>query len=313
LQKLPIVKNHHEYLSLLTPHAFSKFDFSGFDVVLSVTSAEAKFTKLHKKTLHICYCLTPTRYLWSQKNHYESLGFKGKLLKLTGPISRANDFEASQRVDHFIAISTYIKKQIKKYYKRDSQIIFPPVSLGVEAQDFTPLQINTPFYLIVSRLVSYKRIDLAIKACNQLDRNLVIIGSGQQESKLKKMAGKKVKFVRDLTDEQLASYYMQCRGLIFPGVEDFGIVPVEAQSFGKPVIAYGKGGVLDTIIDGKTSLLFSDQSTKSLKEAILKFEKINFSENACKKQAQNFSQEKFLKNIKQKVEELWQKHNQTFL
>lgn len=307
LQKLPLAKSHHQFLSLFTPNAFSKFNFNEFDIVLSITSAEAKYIKTSGKTRHVCYLLTPTRYLWSQKKLYESQGFKGKILSLTAPFSRMKDFEASQQVDNFVAISSYIQKQIKKYYKKDSQVIFPPVSLSKAELDCNAsFKTQKPFYLVVSRLEKYKRIDLAIEACNQLNKNLVVIGSGTAEKSLKKLAGKTIKFIKNLTDEELASYYKECQALLFCQIEDFGIVSVETQSFGKPVIAFGRGGVLDTVIDKKTGLFFEQQTVESLVAAIKKFETLEFSPEVCRKQARKFSKDSFKSQIKSYIEKLVQ-------
>jgi len=305
LQKLPFAKAHHQWLSLLTPHAFASFDFSQFDIVLSITSAEAKFINTDPGTKHICYCLTPTRYLWSQKDDYGKQGIAGKVLTITSPISRIKDYQAAAQIDHFISISTYVKNQVKKYYGRESEVIYPPVEIK---QLKTQKPTVNDYYLVVSRLVSYKKIDLAIAACNKLNKKLVIVGKGSQEKKLRQISSNKIKFVGQLTDEQLAGYYMYCKALIFPGKEDFGIVPVEAQAYGKPVIAYGKGGILDTVIDGETGVFFEKQTVSSLCRTIEKFEKLNFSLQVCKQTALKFSKIRFKQKIETEINNIYNKH-----
>ncbi|NMB57495.1 glycosyltransferase family 4 protein [Candidatus Beckwithbacteria bacterium] len=303
LNRISFFRNHHEILPFLTPMAFSQFDFSQFDVVLSVTSAEAKNLTIGSKTLHVCYCLTPTRYLWSHSKEYQKEGLKGKILSIFLPSLRKNDLHASKKVDQFLAISNQVKQRIKKYYQRESKIIYPPVDLNFSKLD-EKIQDHI-FYLVVSRLVPYKRIDLAIKACNKLSRNLIIIGTGSEEAKLKNLAGKTVKFLGYLTDKELYGYYKHCRALLFPGEEDFGITPVEAQSFGAPVIAYGKGGLLETVINGKTGLFFSKQTEKSLIEAILKFEQMKLEKEDCIKNSQKFNKSRFKKEIEAEINLLY--------
>jgi len=302
LQYIPLAKNHHQLLSLLTPAAFSRFDFSQYDIVISITSAEAKYIKVPNSVKHVCYCLTPTRYLWSQKYIYEKMGLKGKILKLSAPLSRMQDFEKVVKIDNIVSISTYVKKQIAKYYRRESEPIFPPVDFITQNKIIEPL--IKDYYLVVSRLVSYKRIDLAIRACQELKRKLVIVGEGENKEELKRIAGDQIKFVGHLTDGELAGYYMHCKALLFPGIEDFGIVPLEAQFFGKAVIAYGKGGVLDTIINEKTGLFFYEQNSESLIQAILKFEQKHFDNQECKKNADKFNKTNFKQRIKKYIENI---------
>ena len=183
--------------------AFRSFDFSDYDVVLSITSAEAKFIKTNNKQLHICYCLTPTRYLWSHLADYQNQGFKGLILKLFKTILQKQDLVAASKVNQFIAISKTVKARIKKYYHRDSLVIYPPVNFPkLKFQSQKPKENN--YYLLVSRLVPYKRVDLAIKACNELDRNLIVVGVGTELKSLKKIAGSKIKFISHLTDKGLS-------------------------------------------------------------------------------------------------------------
>ncbi|MEK7451049.1 MAG: glycosyltransferase, partial [Patescibacteria group bacterium] len=303
-------------------------------------------------TLHICYCLTPTRYLWSAYNDY----FKNPYFKfISKPVVaylRTWDKIAAQRPDTYLAISKEVQKRIKKYYNRDSEVVYPPVEFGrglthvprdarsSSSQNFKsflrslseslpsakiPNSIGStfsslgsdqpaPYFLIVSRLVPYKRIGLAIKTFNKLKMPLKIIGTGSELRKLKAIAKSNIEFLGYLTQEELVGYYKGCQALIFPGIEDFGLTILEAQSFGKPVIAFRGGGALETIIDGKTGIFFNKQTVESLSNAIGQFN--NFQPKAdpplaetidpkeCINQAQKFNFRDFKKNFMQKVEEL---------
>lgn len=311
LQYLPQATLHHEWLAWLTPLAFAKLDFSSFDIVISVTSAEAKNIQVSPQTLHVCYCLTPTRYLWSAKTLYENQGIRGLGLRLLGPWLRAGDYHAAQKPDLMLAISRTVKARIKKYYGRESVVIYPPV----ETKKFSHITGEAPkmpvgkkaFYLIVSRLVAYKKIDLAIRAFNRLKKPLVIVGKGEREETLRRLAGPTIFFTGQLTDEELVSYYQSCRAVVFPGEEDFGLVAVEAQAAGKAVVGYREGGIGETVIHGKTGWLFSKQTPAALEKAIIEFETKKFSAVDCRKQAQKFDKIRFQKQFKILVEAQWQK------
>ncbi|MCL4378101.1 MAG: glycosyltransferase [Actinobacteria bacterium] len=289
LQKLPFAKSSHELYAVLMPMAFESFDFSNYDLVISVTSEAAKGIITKPNTIHICYMLTPTRYLWSGYDLY----FKNFLLRfLSKPVVsylRSWDKIASKRPDKIIAISTEVSKRIKKYYDRNSEIIFPPVDEFKENSK----EENLGYFLIVSRLVYYKRIDIAIKAFNKLNLPLKIIGIGSEEESLKKLANSNIEFLGNLTDEKLSVYYKNCRGLIFPGVEDFGLVMVEAQSFGKPVISFKGGGATDIIREGITGEFFETQTPESLIGILEKFESTSYNSNLCRENALRFSFENF--------------------
>jgi glycosyltransferase involved in cell wall biosynthesis len=317
LNKIPFLKTRHELLPWITPFAFELFDFSAYDLVISVTSAEAKSIITAPHTTHICYCLTPTRYLWSHTASYQKQGYKGKLLKLLAPSMRKTDYLSAQRPDYMLAISNEVSQRIQKYYKRPTEVIYPPVvELSRKTSKIISKPANKPsatsnlpqdYYLLVARLVSYKRIDLAIKACLQLDKNLIIIGIGSQQSYLKTLAGPKVIFEQDLTDEQLSHYYMHCRAVIFPGHEDFGIVPVEAQMHGKPVIAFHRGGAGETVIHNQTGILFTKQTVKSLKAAILQAEKKKFSAATCLENARKYSKKRFQSEFKKYISSIYKR------
>ncbi len=301
LQKIPILKNHHELMGWLMPVAFEQFDFSEYDLVLSVTSEAAKGIITGTKTLHVCYMLTPTRYLWSGYDEY----FKNKILKFISfpfiSYLKIWDKIAAQRPDVLISISSEVKNRIKKYYDRDSEIIFPPVEiirshrkkLLLRGPSAASHNFFDDTYLIVSRLVKYKKVDLVIDVFNELKLPLVIVGTGSEEFRLKLKAKKNITFLGNITDNELAKVYQNAKAFLMPQNEDFGITSVEAQSFGVPVIAYRKGGALDTVIDGKTGIFFDDQNKESLKQAIAKFDTISFNSGYLITNAKNFSKENF--------------------
>jgi glycosyltransferase involved in cell wall biosynthesis len=294
LQKFPLAKSNHEYLAPFMPLAFESFDFSDFDLVISVTSEAAKGVRTKPSTLHICYCLTPTRYLWSHYDEY----FKSNILRvLTRPFInslRKWDKVAANRPDKIIAISTEVKERIRKYYGRDSEIIFPPANIPL-----THISRGNrgKYYLVVSRLVGYKRVDLAIKAFNKLKLPLVIIGTGRDEQKLESMSNENIKFIGEVSETELQKYYLGAKALIMSQEEDFGIVSVEAQSFGVPVIAYKKGGTLDTVIPDKTGVFFDEQTPKNLIDTIKRFEKMRFVVDNLYTNARRFSKEIFKRQI----------------
>jgi glycosyltransferase involved in cell wall biosynthesis len=290
VQQLPYAKKAHEFYPLFMPGAFETFQFDEYDLVISVTSEAAKGIITKPQTIHICYCLTPTRYLWSGYQEY----FTSKLSRIFAfpAISYLRKWEkvGASRPDAFIAISAEVKDRISKYYSRNSEVIHPPVSLVSEKKRRVKRE---EYYLVVSRLVSYKRIDLAIRACNQLKRKLVIVGTGSQEKKLKSIAGPTITFVGSVTENQLKEYYAKCKAFLFPGREDFGITMVEAMSYGAPVIAYSQGGALDIIVADKTGVLFDEQNTESLVAAMRKFEKMSFLPAVLMEQAELFSKDIF--------------------
>ncbi|MBU0572163.1 glycosyltransferase [Patescibacteria group bacterium] len=300
LQKIPFTKDKHELLGTFTPIAFENLDLTGFDLIISVTSEAAKGVIVQPPTKHICYCLTPTRYLWSGYDIY----FRNPLLKLISkPVVdylRVWDKIAAQRPDKMIAISHAVQKRIKKYYNRPSEVIFPPVELDFFKNNFSNKngkEKREKFFLVVSRLVPYKMVDLAVSAFNELGLPLIIVGTGSEEEKLKNMAKSNIKFVGHLTDTKLADYYKKCAAFIFPQEEDFGIVALEAQAAGAPVIAYKAGGALDTVIEGKTGVFFDKQNKKSLIKAVKKFEKLSFNQKDLIKNAERFSKERFKREI----------------
>lgn len=294
LDQLPLTKRRHEAFPYLMPLAFESFSFDDYDAVISVTSEAAKGIITKPQTFHLCYCLTPTRYLWSGYEDY----FQGKVFRFLSQTIvsylRKWDKIAAQRPDAYLAISKNVRQRIKKYYGRKSEVVYPPINLTKWRMG---KQEPADYFLLVSRLVPYKKTDLVVKAFNQLGLSLKIAGLGNQLRRLKRMAKKNIEFLGELTDQELLSYYQKCQAVIFPQAEDFGLVPLEAQACGRPVIAYQGGGALETVIEGKTGLFFSPQTVGGLKEAIKRFDTASFNPGVCRQNAERFSQERFKKEI----------------
>lgn len=304
LQKLPrALRYKHQLWPVLRARAFRKLDLSNYDIVISAASAEAKAVNARPGAVHICYCHTPTRYYWSHYREYKKepgFGWLDPVIKLALPpfvhFMRRADLRAAKGVDHFIANSHEVQWRIKRYYKREAEVIYPPV----ETTRLRPLKAirKEDFYLIVGRQIPYKRIDLAIRACNILRKKLVVIGKGSEHHRLTKIAGPTIQFLTDVDDEAIVSYFQRAKAFLHPQLEDFGIVPVEAMSAGTPVIAYGQGGALDSVIPGKTGVFFDPQSIEALVNAIKDFEKQHFSSATIIQHAQAFSEERFIREIR---------------
>jgi glycosyltransferase involved in cell wall biosynthesis len=279
LQRIPGAKTFHRHFLFLQPFALEQFDLSEYDLVISSESGPAKGVITSPKTCHICYCHSPMRYIWDLYSEYRrAMRFPvGHVFALTAHYLRLWDHASASRVDYFVANSRFIASRIRKYYGRESTVIHPPVEVSAGKISGH----RGGYYIAIGRLVEYKRFDLAIAACAQLGRPLKIIGSGPHEKALRRMAGPTVEFLGPLSDAELRKNLAGCRALLFPGEEDFGIVPIEAQSFGKPVIAYASGGVLETIrgifpnearLENPTGVFFRERSVSGLTEAMLEFE-----------------------------------------
>lgn len=307
LQRFAITHTAHEKLAPLMPFVFESFDFSSYDLVISVTSESAKGIITHPPTRHICICLTPTRYLWSgYKEYFSNSAFQVISFPIVWYL-RNWDIQASSRPDKIISISKAVQKRVKRFYKRDSALIFPPVTFDVAPKKPKDFYSNEPFFLIVSRLVKYKKIDLAIKAFKKLNKKLVVIGTGHEEEYLKRTAGENVTFLGFVADPELAWFYKNCQALIFPGREDFGIVMVEAQLFGKPVIAFRGGGALDIVKEKKTGVFFDKQTPQSLIEVLKKFRTDTYNSKDCIANAKTFSQSAFSKSVTSAVRDILKK------
>ena len=296
LQGKKMVTDHKKYFPLM-PFAFESFNLKDYDVILSSSTSCAKGARKRKDALHICYINTPMRYAYEFKGEYLNgmNPIKKFLVNILLFFMRIWDKHNNKRIDYFIANSSEIKRRVKNTYNRDSVVINPPVRCKL----FNISETDGDYYFIVSRFVPYKRFDLAVQACKELGRKLVVIGDGPEREKMEKIADgdPNITFMGRQPDDVLKKYMSECKALLFPGLEDFGIVPVEAMACGRPVIAYGKGGALDTVIDGKTGILFKEQTVESLKEAILKFETMTFDKQEIRKHALEFDEEAFKKKI----------------
>ena len=313
IQKMPFaLKKYRNFLPFF-PAAIESFDLSEYDLVLSSSHCVAKGAKKNPNALHICYCYTPVRYVWKFFDEYSSKDnpIKRFLIRKVMDGIKKWDLNSNKMVDCFVAISDNIKNRIKFYYNRDSDVIYPPVdtlSSSISSRD-------DGYYLIVSALVPYKRVDLAVNAFSKSGRCLIVIGDGGEMGSLKKCAAKNVEFLGWVDDKKLREYYSNCSALIFPGDEDFGIVPLEAQLRGKPVIAFKKGGVLETVIpyDGSgkgTGIFFDEQTESSLNKAVELFEKEKkvFRPENIRANAERFNRGRFKREIEEYISDKWEEH-----
>ncbi|MBX4211492.1 MAG: glycosyltransferase [Candidatus Yanofskybacteria bacterium] len=288
LQNLPFGKKYHHAFSPLMPMAVEQFDFSNFDVVLSISHSFAKGIITKPGTRHVCYCLTPPRYLWDDSHKYvQEFQYSSIVKKFIPPFLsylRVWDREASLRPDELVSISQFVKGRINKYYNRSSEIIYPPV----DAQKFKVAEWVDDYFLMVGRLVTYKKFDMVINVFNNLGWPLKIVGTGIELQRLKKIAGPTIEFLGQVEDEKLPDLYARARALIFPQEEDFGIVPLEAMASGRPVIAFAGGGALETVVDGKTGVFFHEQNEESLELTLKNFDHRQFDPELCRTQAEKF-------------------------
>lgn len=309
LDRMPGIHRHHQPYLPLYPVAWSGLDLSDYDVILSNKSGFCHGVQHAEKTLHICYCLAPTRYVWQLDAYMarENLGGVARAgLRPLVEMMKRWDYAAAQRVDYFIAISTEIQERIQTYYNRDSIVIYPPV----ETSRFTPVPANEvgDYYLIVSRLIPYKRIDLAVQAATRLNLPLKIGGKGRDLERLKEMAGPTVEFLGYVPDENLPGLMARCKAFLFPGLEDFGITPVQAQAAGRPVIAYRGGGALDTVIPGKTGEFFNDMTVDSIANALQAFDATRYDAEAIRAHALRFDRDVFTQELTDFVTTRWDAH-----
>lgn len=301
MQRMPFVKNHHQPFLPLYPHAFERMDLRAYDLVVSDSSAFAKGIVTREDALHICYCHTPMRWAWTYDDYVERERLGRVARTFLPPFItwlRNWDYATAARVDYFVANSPVVAARIAKYYRREAVVIPPPV----ETSRFYVAPQPEDYFLIVSRLVPYKRIDLAVKAFTMLGLPLRIIGSGRDERELRRSAGKNIQFLGRLGDDEVRSQLARCRALIFPGEEDFGITPVEAQASGRPVIAYAAGGALASVIEGSTGIFFSQQTPESLAEAVMSFRDEYFNPQAIRRHAEEFDTQRFMRRFTQFVE-----------
>jgi glycosyltransferase involved in cell wall biosynthesis len=307
LDRLPGIHQHHQRYLPLYPLAWGGLDLSDYDLILSNKSGFCHGVKKGPRSLHICYCLAPTRYVW-QFEHYaarENLG-RGPKLAVGAflPWLRWWDYQAAQTVDHFIAISRDIQARIRQFYGRDSTIIYPPVEV---AERFQPAKVSKggDYFLSLGRLVPYKRVDLAVQACTRLGLPLKVGGTGRDIDRLRGMAGPTVEFLGYVPDADLPDLFAHCRAFLFPGYEDFGITPVQAQAAGRPVIAYAAGGALDTVIEGQTGAFFYEQSVESLMAALQNFDPGAYQAEAIRQQALQFDRARHEAQLRAFIERAW--------
>lgn len=293
IQKIPFLKHSYKQLLPLYPIAFEQFDFSGFDLVISHTTRFAKSIITKPSTKHICFCHTPPRFLWHFSGIKENLFLKPYFSKL-----RIFDQILAKRVDTFLAGSGNAKIRIKKVYGKDSVILYPFVD-DIFFQ--SNLSFDGGYFLIISRLNDYKKVGLAVGAFNDLGVNLKIVGRGPEESNLKQEAKQNIEFLGKVSNELLVDLIAGCKALIVPGEEDFGLVSLEAQAMGKPVIAFRSHGLEETVIEKKTGMFFDKQMTQDLKEALNKFENLSFNSKDSIENAEKFKFENFKKNLLEKL------------
>lgn len=308
LQALPLARRHHRYFPLLMPLAAEQLDLRGFDVVLSASHSFGKGVITGPDTLHIVYCFTPTRYVWDDSHRYVREFSRSPFFRRLAPLGlsyiRRWDYFAAQRPDIYLTLSAYVARRIEKYYGRSAQVIPPPVEVDRFAARYDP-DGTGDYYLIVSRLVPYKRVDLAIEACEKLGRRLKIAGSGPEEAELRSKAGTSTEFLGFVSDAELPALYGGAKALLFPQEEDFGITPLEAAASGKPTVAYRAGGALETIIENKTGIFFDHQSVGDVMAAIRRFETQTWDPFSIRRHALSFSKEHFLRRMEEVVHTEW--------
>jgi glycosyltransferase involved in cell wall biosynthesis len=301
MQHLPGVTRKHQAYLPCYPIAFESFDLSGYDLVISNSSAWCKGVITPPETVHVCYCLTPMRWAWRYREYVEREGF-GRLIRLGLPAAmtalRVWDVASAQRVDHFLAISQAVANRVRKFYRRQAEVIYPPVETG----RFSTTRPPGDYYLIVSRLVPYKRVDLAVEAFGRLGLPLKIAGDGRDLAELRRRATPNVHFLGRVSDAEVVELIQGCRAFLFPGEEDFGIAPVEAQAAGRPVVAFGAGGALDTVVDGLTGVHFAEQSAEALAAAIRRLESLALTPAAIAAHAAQFDTAVFRERLSRYVE-----------
>ncbi|MFI5253054.1 MAG: glycosyltransferase [Bacteroidota bacterium] len=306
IQKMPGGIEHYQHYLPLYPAAVKNFNLREYDLVISSSHAAAKAVTVRRGAVHICYCYTPMRYIWDQYDQYFGKDKAPLYIRMTMKMIvgylREWDKRTAQHVGHFIAISTNVQERIQRIYNREAFVIYPPVDIN----RFKVEKTNKGFYLIVAALVPYKRVDIAVRAFTKLNQELVVIGKGSELKDLQSIAGKTIKILGWVDDNELARYYAECKAFVFPGEEDFGIVPVEAMASGKPVIAYGKGGLLETVVEGRTGIFFHEQTPESLIAAVQKFQTMNLDPEVIRSHAVQFDRAIFKKRMESFIRERWE-------
>ncbi len=304
LQRFPFAKRHYRSYLPLFPQAIESFKLENYDLVISTSHCVAKGVISNPEAVHLSYCFTPMRYIWDRRfDYFERQGWLKTLA--VEPILhylRTWDTASSGRVTRFVTISEFVRNRIRSYYHRDAVVIYPPV----ECDRFHLSGSKGDYYLMISAFAPYKKVDQAVLAFNKLGRRLMIVGKGQEEKKIRKLAGRNIEFLGWVDDKELPDLYAGCRALVFPGVEDFGLVPVEVQAAGRPVIAYGRGGVLETVVPyldkahPGSGLFFGEQTPQALIRAVEKFEEVedHFEPKRIREHAMRFDKKRFIREFK---------------
>ncbi len=305
LQKMPFTKSWHRIFPLLMPPAIEQFDFSNYDVVVSDSSSYAKGIITRPQTLHICYMHTPMRYAWDDCQKYTRDFYFPRFVKSIIPFAmnyiRLWDKVSADRVDLFVANSNFVANRIKKYYRKEAIVIHPPV----DTKRFSPAVSSEkvqPYFLMVGRLIAYKRHDITIKAFNNLGLPLKIIGRGPELKRLKKIAGSNIEFLGRVDDEQLKQYYLDCQGVVFPQEEDFGIVAMEALACGKPLVAYRGGDIPEHMENQTMGVFFEQQTSQAIIEAVKRFQALSFDSQYISSKVQKFNREIFKEKMREIIE-----------
>ena len=307
LNQLPGAGRYYRYLLPLFPWAVSRLDLRGFDLIISINHTAAKAVRKPSGALHICYCLTPMRFIWDMQPDYfqyaDRLKIRATALRAMTPRLREWDRATADHVDHFIADSLHVQQRISRYYDREASVIYPPV----DTEFFSPSQNGSEprAYLVVSALVPYKRVDIAVDAFNRLGSPLVIAGAGPNFGKLRKKAADNILFTGFVSDEELRNLYRGCRAVIVTAREDFGLVSLEAQACGRPVVAFAAGGSLESVVEGETGVLFPRQAADSLTEAVRRLEKTPFDQARLRSNAERFSTGNFRRAMREEIGEKW--------
>jgi glycosyltransferase involved in cell wall biosynthesis len=301
LQNIPGITSTYRYFLPFFPMAMAGLKAQEADLMVSTSHCVAKALRPQPGTKHLCYCFTPMRYAWTfYEEYFGDNPVKAAVLKPVLAGLRNWDHKASDRVDRFVAISKHVQERIKRFYERESDIVYPPVDTGFYDVAMKPVE---PAYdLVVSALVPYKRVDLAVRAYSRMGYPLKVVGTGTESEKLRSMAGPNIEFLGYQTNEQIRTWYQECRHLVFPGEEDFGIVPVEVQACGRPVIAYRKGGALETVVEDVSGLFFNEQTEKSLAEAVEDAAAKTWNPTPIRLNAEKFSIQHYIDGLDQSIQ-----------
>lgn len=307
VQRLPFGKKYYRHCFPIMPLAIEQFDFSSYDLVISSSYAFAKGIITGPRQLHLCYCHSPIRYAWDLQSQYlkESKldrGLKSWLVRMLLHSIRVWDHRTAAGVDAFMANSRFIARRIEKVYRRDASVVYPPVNV----ERFEVREKKDDFYMVASRLVPYKRVDLVIEAFNAMpEKKLVVIGDGPELPKLRRLAGSNVQVMGWQANDVMRDHLQRAKGFVFGGEEDFGIILLEAQACGTPVIAYGRGGALETVVENETGLFFDEQTVAAVCQAVHEFESRTWDASTCRHHSEQFSAQNFRTNFRDFVEEEW--------